>query len=195
MQTLKDQMNILMSHLKQNNIITEEMVRRTTQRQMEHILPSRIKVVLSFLVSILFVPGMTIYEYFNGQISSLPFTLFTVVMCWYAGSRIFTSNHNDIRRLYKEGSLTQVAESVVRMRRQNFIDGLLTMGFLLVWCGWFLYLNYTDLLNEHNGLFFCGIIFLFVTVSIVLGYNRLRRVTGDVLKQIEELQNPDVNQK
>lgn len=187
MEQLKAQMNILMTHLKKNEIITEEMVLRTTKNQMERILPSRISEVLSLLVTFLVIPGFSIYGYLKGDINSLPFELFTIAMCWYSGCRTLLGMRTNIRAAFNRGSLTEVAAKVAKIRRQNALNSVLTPIIMLIWCSWFLYLNYTDLLAEHNGLFMCFLIFAFVAVSIATGFYRIRRVTGNVLQQIEEL--------
>lgn len=191
MDQLKAQMNILMSHLKQNEIITDEMVRRSVQTHMKSILPSRFRVNLGLFIVGAFMPIYLIVCYCLGMINSLPFVIATIALCLYSAAMMLLARYNDLRNVCKNGTLTELATQVARYRRRNTIASIATPLVVLAWAAVYFSENYKALLDEHNGLFIaCGII-LFVTVYVICGYRRVNRVAGDVLEEIENLKKDE----
>jgi len=191
MDQLKAQMNILMSHLKQNEIITDEMVRRSVQTRMKSILPSQFRVNLALCIVGAFMPIYLIVCYCLGMINSLPFVIATIALCLYSAVVMLLTRYNDLRNVCKNGALTEVATQVAHYRRRNTITSFATPLVVLVWCIVYFSENYQTLLTEHNGLFIaCGII-LFVTVYVIYGFRRVNRVTGEVLEEIENLKKDE----
>lgn len=187
MEQLKAQMNILMSHLKQNEIITDEMIRASVQKRMKQIVPSRVKEYIALLIVAGFMPIYLICCYYFGKITSLPFVIATIVLCLYTTIRSIIGKYNNVRNVCKNGNLTEVATEVVRMRKLNIINGIITPLLLIAWCCVYFHEYFKDLVVEHNGLFFAVMIILIVTVDIAIGLYRVHRVTGEVLEEIESI--------
>lgn len=187
MDQLKAQMNILMSHLKQNEIITDEMVRFSVQKRMKKILPGRIKQYAVMLLVAVLMPCYLIAMMHFGKITSVPFVATTIAMCWYSAFSMYYSKYNELRNVCKDGALTEVATQVARLRRKNILFSILTPLVLIVWCVVYFTEYYQDLLTEHNGLFMAIFIIMIVTADIVFGAYRIHRVTSDVLDEIKSL--------
>lgn len=187
MEQLKAQMNILMSHLKQNEIITDEMVRHSVQSRMKKILPSRIKEYAVLLLVAILMPGYLITMLYLGRVTSIPFVITTIAMCWYSAFSMYVSKYNDLRNVCKNGALTEVAIQIARLRRKNIIFSILTPLVLMGWCVVYFTEYGQALLSEHNGLFFAIFIILFVLGDVFYGAYRIHHVTSDVLDEIESL--------
>lgn len=187
MDQMKVQMNILMSHLKQNEIITDEMIQASIKSRMKTIVPSRIKECVALLIVAGFMPIYLIYCYHIDKITSLPFVVATIALCLYSTIRMFISKYNNVRNVCKNGNLTEVAIEVARMRRLNTINIITTPLMLGAWCCVYFYEYFQDLMVERISLFFALFIILFVTGDIAYGFYRIHRVTGEVLKEIENI--------
>lgn len=191
MDQLKAQMNILMSHLKQNEIITDEMIRKSVQSRMKRILPSKFSECATLFIIGLFMPVYLICCYYFGKVTSLTFVVATIAMCLYTTVRTLIGMHKNVRNVCKNGNLTEVATEVARMQRRNIIESIITPLVLVAWCCVYFSVYFNDLVVEHNGLFIaCGII-LFVTVNLAYGFYRIHRVTNEVLKEIESIKKED----
>lgn len=188
MEQLKSQMNILMSHLRQNEIITEEMVRHSVQNRMKKILPSRIKEYVALFIVAGFMPAYLIFCYYCGKITSLTFVIATILMCAYSAFWTLHGKYNNLRNVCKNGTLTEVATEVARMRRNNNIISITTPLVLIAWCAVYFSIYFHELVEgDMRQLVFALMIFILVVTDVAYGIYRVRRVTGDVLDEIESL--------
>lgn len=188
MDQLKSQMNILMSHLRKNEIITEDMVRYSVQNRMKKILPTRIKEYVTLLIVAGFMPAYLIFCYCTGLITSLTFVIATILMCLYTTFWTLYGKYSNLRNVCKNGTLTEVATQVARMRRQNSIVSITTPLVLVAWCTVYFTIYFRDLVQgEMTQLVIALMIILVVATDIIYGLYRVRRITGDVLNEINEL--------
>lgn len=188
MEQLKAQMNILMSHLRKNEIITEEMVRHSVQTRMKKILPSRIKEYVALFIVAGFMPAYLIFCYYCGKITSLTFVIATILMCAYTTFWTLYGKYSNLRNVCKNGTLTEVATQVARMRRQNNIVSITTPLVLVAWCTVYFTIYFRDLVQgEMTQLVIALIIILVVATDIIYGLYRVRRITSEVLNEINEL--------
>lgn len=188
MEQLKSQMNILMSHLRQNEIITEEMVRHSVQNRMKKILPSRIKEYVALFIVAGFMPAYLIFCYYCDKITSLTFVIATILMCAYSAFWTLHGKYNNLRNVCKNGTLTEVATEVARMRRNNNIVSITTPLVLIAWCAVYFSIYFHELVEgDMRQLVFALMIFILVVTDVAYGIYRVRRVTGDVLDEIESL--------
>lgn len=188
MEQLKAQMNILMSHLRKNEIITEEMVRHSVQTRMKKILPSRIKEYVALFIVAGFMPAYLIFCYYCGKITSLTFVIATILMCAYTTFWTLYGKYSNLRNVCKNGTLTEVATQVARMRRQNNIVSITTPLVFVAWCTVYFTIYFRDLVQgEMTQLVIALIIILVVATDIIYGLYRVRRITSEVLNEINEL--------
>ena len=188
MEQLKAQMNILMSHLRKNEIITEEMVRHSVQTRMKKILPSRIKEYVALFIVAGFMPAYLIFCYYCGKITSLTFVIATILMCAYTAFWTLYGKYNNLRNVCKNGTLTEVATAVARMRRQNNIVSITTPLVLIAWCAVYFSIYFHELVEgDMRQMVFALMIIILVVTDVAYGIYRVRRVTGDVLDEIESL--------
>lgn len=188
MEQLKSQMNILMSHLKQNEIITDEMVRHSVQSRMKKILPSRIKEYAALIILLGFMPAFQIYCYCSGKITSLTFVIATILLCLYSAFWTLYGKYNNLRNVCKNGTLTEVATEVARMRRNNNIVSITTPLVFVAWCAIYFSIYFQELLDDDlRQLVLALMVIIAVAADIVYGLYRVRRVTGDVLDEIKSL--------
>lgn len=184
MNQLKAQMNILMSHLRQNEIITDEMIHNSVQNRMKSIVPSRIAEYAA-LAMLVFLSIFFIYCYCIGKMTSLAYVIATIAMCIYSAFQIIYGKYNNLRNICKNGTLTEVATQVARMRRQNALFSITTPLVLIAVCSVYFYEYYNTLITEHNGLFMVMLIILFVTSNLIYRFYRVHHITGEVLDEIE----------
>lgn len=122
------------------------------------------------------------------QLTSLTFVIATILLCLYSAFWTLYGKYNNLRHVCKNGTLTEVATEVARMRRNNNIVSITTPLVFVAWCAIYFSIYFQELLDDDlRQLVLALMVIIAVAADIVYGLYRVRRVTDDVLDEIKSL--------
>lgn len=183
---LKAQMQVLRSHLKDNEIISKEMLEATVKAEAKNITGKR----MSFLTTMIVDTLMGIYFawiYFSRPgFMSTTFLIATLCWCllWVVVAYLqYRENMQD--RLLND-SLTEAATDLMKLKKQNLRLAYLTIAATIAWLCILFYETWEELSQPIPCLLVCMIIF-FVTFCVSSKMQKIHRTTSDLMRQIEEV--------
>jgi len=185
LEMLKSQMDILTRVMSDKNLITDDMIRDSIETRMERITPNKLTLTILLLVSGILFPGVILYLSLVGHYYSLGLGIFTILMGWFGTYEIYERMGDKTMDMVHDGSLLEVSESVTKMRQTNNRNKLITYIFMLVWCSWWIFENYSELTGSIENIIMVTLIFVFVIVGVTINFSRIERTTRQVLKDIE----------
>lgn len=182
---LKSQMEILTRSMANKNLITDDMIRQTVEERMDDIVPSKTMNYVSLVVSIIFFPALILWMTLVKDMYSLPLGIFTVVMSWTTAYRTYEGMRLNTMDIVSDGSVLEVTEAVNKMRQMNNRHKIFTYSILLVWVVWFMLENYSSMIGSIREIVLSFAVFTFVFAGLSTGFNRVERVTRQILRDID----------
>lgn len=184
---LKAQMQVLRSHLQNNEIISQQMLEATVKAEVKNIVGNRRSFLITMVVDTLMGVYFAWIYFSRPDFMSTPF--FVATMCWcllwvYVAYRQYRQNMRD--RLLND-SLTDAALDLARVKQQNLRLAIVTAAASLVWVGILLWETWGDISESpEHCLAVCFILF-FVFYCVSSRMQKVHRTTTDLLRQIEEV--------
>ena len=186
LETLKADMQMLKSLLRDRVVITEDMVRRSARARIKRLLPSSNFSLVS-TIAILFSLGTFTYSHVVNGTFSLTFLLITWVFLLFCLIRPLFMNNKALRTALTQGSLTEVTTQVKKWSQQVSLNRTLSIIALTIWAMFFFYDAHTDIMQRPASLIVIFIIFLFVISSIIEHQHRVAKTSREVLDEIAEV--------
>lgn len=189
LEMMKSQMDLLTRFMINQNLISDEMIRRSVEKNVKKTLPSKFSVWFSILFSSVLFPGIIMWETLSKDVYSIPFGIFTVLMSWCVMYLGLGYRKMKIHETLQDGSLLEVSDTITRLRKFNNRNKLVTIFFLITWICWFLVENHTILLSDINQLIMSVIIVGIVTISVISRYVNVERSLQNSLDYIKEMKS------
>lgn len=184
---LKAQMQVLRSHLQQNEIISQEMLDATVKAEVKTIIGKRRSFLLTMIADTLMC-AYFIWIYFSrpGFMSTL-FLVTTICWCLFWVLVAWHQYRQNMRDRLLNDSLTEAALDLVKVKQQNLRQARLTIIASIVWLVVLFWETWDDISHSpEHCLFVCMIIF-FVGYSVSSRLQKVHRTTTSLLRQIEEV--------
>lgn len=187
LQTLKAQMEILTKNLKEKDILTDEMILKTTRNRIKPLVPSKLWIYFSFVLVGVVMPALFIFAHLVDGNFSTPYLCVTFLFFASIIYRCYKNLKLNVNDTLMNGSLTEVASKVAAMKQLNTKHAISTAILVLVWIGFYLVETWEDLSTNVDHAVVVFVIFTFVIASVAGKFHRVHKVTKDVLDKIEEL--------
>ena len=183
---LKAQMQVLKSHLANDEIVSKEMLEAAVKSSARNLADRRFMNILAIAADLLVVAFIA-YVCLSLHKCSVLFMIATTVWGIFLAALSYLRYKNDIRSQLLDGSLVDTVRTVTAWKRQNMTQGLLTAVASVIWACFCLNEIWDDVTGNLEHAVFAAVIFLFVLGVTCSRYLSVNKVTTNLLKQIKEL--------
>lgn len=185
---LKDQMQVLKSHLSQNEVISQKMLEITFQNKVKHNAARKSMNILSILAGVIII-GVFAYTGFVKGTFSTGFTIVSILwglLCTIIGVYRYKLN---TRELLLSKPLTESVSSIMTWKKENYRSALATTLGLIVWLPYCLTEIWGDISTNIDHAVVVGLIIILPLVFSYNHYRKVSKITNELLDKIQELKN------
>ncbi len=185
---LKDQMQVLKSHLSQNEVISQKMLEITFQNKVKHNAARKSMNILSILAGVIII-GVFAYTGFVKGTFSTGFTIVSILwglLCTLVGIHRYRLN---TRELLLSKPLTESVSSIMTWKKENSRGALASMMGVIVWLPYCLIETWGDISTNMDHAIIVFIIIVFSLTTSFRHYRKVSKITDELLDKIQELKN------
>lgn len=184
---LKAQMQVLRSHLQQNEIISQEMLDATVKAEVKSIMGKRRSFLITMIVDTLMC-AYFVWIYFSrpGFMSPL-FLVATICWCmlWvFVAWRQYCQN---MRERLLNDTLTEAALDLVKVKQQNLRHAYLTIIASIAWVCVLFWETWDEISQNPEQCLMVCFILCFVLYCVSSRMMKIHRTTTSLIRQIEEI--------
>lgn len=184
---LKAQMQVLRSHLQQNELISQEMLDATVKAEVKNIVGKRRSFLITMVVDLLMAVYFAWIHFSRPDFMST--TFFIATMCWcllwvYVAYRQYRQN---MRERLLNDSLTDAAQDLAHVKQQNLRLAILTAAASVAWVAVLLWETWAEISQSFEQCIAVFFIFFFVFFNVSNRMVKIHRTTTSLLRQIEEV--------
>ncbi len=183
---LKSQMQVLKSHLSDNEIISKEMLDTTIKSNARNLTSKRLWNMVA-IVAVLLMAGFITYVCLSLHKCSVLFMAATIVWCIFLALVNLQQYKDNFRDRLLDGSVTDTVSTVSRWKLQNLRQGISIAVATVIWSAFCFYEIWDDIVSEPSHAVFVVVLYVFVLGNVGGHYLRVHKVTTSILKQIDEL--------
>lgn len=186
LELLKVQMQILKSHLSENEIISKEMVDATVKTQVRSLTSSPAAYLVG-LAGEIFIAVFSVYAYTVLGTWSLWFTIATVVWCALCTFGMYQQYKLKVRENILNDALVDTASEIARWREFNIRQSVFTAIATVAYVGCIFAETWTSLQQSPMDMFIALFIISFVIGSVARNKYKIHKVASDLLKEVESV--------
>jgi len=183
---LKDQMQVLKSHLSQNEVINQKMLEITFQNKVKHNTARKGMNILSILTGVIIMGVFAYVGFVQGKFST-GFTFVSILwglLCTLVGIHRYKLN---TRELLLSTPLTESVSAIMTWKKQNQTDRFAAMLGVLVWLPYCLIETWGDISTNMDHAIIVFIIIVFSLTTSFRHYRKVSKITDELLAQAKEL--------
>lgn len=181
---LKAQMNVLRTHLQNNEIISKEMLEATLKAEVKHLVGKRSFYLRTMVIDLLMI-GWWTWFYMHTEMG-MPFYVASVVWFLLWAGVAFKDYRQNMRDQLLNASLTDAALHLVNLKKQNLNMAKLKVVATIIWLG-FLFNELWGVLSDTYICLSVSLMIFIVTYFTSAKMQQIHRTTTDLLRQIDEL--------